>query len=211
MSNKIISVAILTVVKHDTVKVARDFVYLSIWVSLSKKPFRNKTRLRQLPLVPDQHDWVERTTASQLQWSNLALLRPHGWRRLPRRKAGCIASSINKPLATKEVDAVNICPGTVALGRAPRVFILPTLSLPLLWTGPAARGLRGARGRCSGMMRFCKHGSQTWNEISLLSLPCWGRRPHLTLSERLAAPPLRPSSAQACLSFSEMDRWSWAL
>lgn len=39
-------------------------------------------------------------------------------------KAGCIATSINKPLATKEADAVNVCPGALTLTSACQVFIL---------------------------------------------------------------------------------------
>lgn len=136
--------------------IAKDFSLFKypsvcLGVSLSEKPWRTKTQLRELPLVLDQQDWVEGTTASRAEWSNLALLHPHGWRRLPRRKAGCIASAIDNLLATKEVDAVDVCPGTDALSRAPRLLILLTLSLPLLWTGPAAR-----RSRCSGMcLRWC--------------------------------------------------------
>lgn len=66
---------------------------------------------------------------------------------------------INKPLASKEADAVNICPGTVTLGRAPGVFILATLSLPLsiFWRRvPLPGRLSPAPGRCSGMcLRRC--------------------------------------------------------
>lgn len=77
---------------------------------------------------------------------------------------GCV---INKPLASKEADAVNICPGTVALGRAPGVLILATLSLPLhlLGTARAARQVELSAGPMFGdvppPMRFCKHGSET--------------------------------------------------
>lgn len=77
---------------------------------------------------------------------------------------GC---AINKPLASKEADAVNICPGTLALGRAPAAFVLATLSLSLhlLETGPAARQVELSAGLMFGdvppPMRFRKHGSET--------------------------------------------------
>lgn len=174
--------------------------------------------MREPSLVLDQQDWVERTTALQVEWSNLALLHPHGWRRHQRRNARFMGWAINKPLASKEADEVNICPGTVALGRAPGVSILAPLSpsLSIFWRRvPLPDRLSLALGRGFGdvppPLRFCKHGSETWNEISLLSLPRWGRRPHLTPSERPAAPPPLLAPAQPCLSISEVDRWSWAL
>lgn len=146
-------------------------MYVSLFVRefychCHEKPLRTKTRLRTLPMILDQQDWVEGTTASRVERSNLALLHPHGWRRLPRRKAGCIASAIDNLLATKEVDAVNVCPGTMALSRAMRLFILLTLSLsfhlPLLWTGPAARQVELSAG---AHVRGCASADallQTW-------------------------------------------------
>lgn len=134
-------------VKDYIVIASKDVAFLFIhpsvglWELHCPKSLLKIKQLRELPLVLDQRDWVERTTASRVEWSNLALLHSHGWRRLPRRKARCIASAINKPLATKEVDAVNICPGTAALSRGPRKIFTttPPPFLPFLWKGPAAR------------------------------------------------------------------------
>lgn len=51
-------------------------------------------------------------------------------------------SAIDKLLATKEADAVNVGPGTLVLSRAAPLLLLLTLSFSLslpLFCGPAAR------------------------------------------------------------------------
>lgn len=167
-STQLLIVRILTMTEDYDIILARDipfFTYLSVCraavclgVSLSEKPFRRKTGQKEPPLVLDQQDWVEATTASRLEWSNLGLLHPHGWRRLPQRKSW-MRSAIDKLLATKEADAVNVGPWTLVLSRAAPLLLLLTLSFSLspslLWsrsqTGGAQRG-----GPCLGMcLRWC--------------------------------------------------------
>lgn len=189
-------------------------------VCLSVKPFKkNKPQLREPPLVLHQQDWVERTTALQVEWSNLALLHPHGWRRLQRRNARFMGCAINKPLASKEADAVNICPGTVALGRAPGVFILAPLSPPLsiFWSRvPLPDRLSLALGRCSGMcLRRCAFANTAVRREMRFHYYHYLSEEEGHISLRVNARPLPPppllAPAQPCLSISEVDRWSWAL
>lgn len=167
----------------------------------------------KLLLVLHQEDWVERTATAWVEWSNLTSPHPCGWRRFSRRNAGCSATWINKPLAAKEADAVNICPQSCHTWPRPSGFhsvnspyhsgwwVLNPDRLNLAQEPPQSYARDGRP-----LMRFCKHGSETWNEISLLSLLRWERKPHLTLFECLAALPLCLLSARACLTITKSDR-----
>lgn len=125
-------------------------------VVVAKKLLKKKKRkrLKDLLLVLARQDWVERTTASQVERSDLTLLRPCARGRLSRRKAGCIAAPINKPLATKEAGGINVCPGALTLTPPSRqLLILLTLS-PLLSMCPGPRQVelstRASSELCSG-------------------------------------------------------------
>lgn len=131
-----------------------------------------------------------------VEGSDGSLLHPSGWGRFSAMKASRIVTSINKPLATKEASVVNVCPEALAPGPAFRFsFCLLSKLLCRHVNGPSQvrfllERLQSFVQPVSPPMRFSKHGSESWNEISLLSLPdhkIKEGKPHLSLCKWIAA------------------------